>query len=111
MILTTNRVSCFDAAVESRIHLTIDYPALDASSRLLVWRTFAPAAEDQTELRTKLSQEDLAALAIHELNGRQIKNIIKAGRLLAKRRNELLAMDHIDVVLRAKNQKFDKSLE
>jgi hypothetical protein len=34
VFLTTSRISDFDAAFESRIHLTIHYPALDAVSRL-----------------------------------------------------------------------------
>ena len=41
MFLTSNRITAFDPAFESRIHLTIHYPPLDAASRLHIWKTFA----------------------------------------------------------------------
>ena len=40
MFLTTNRVQTFDAAFQSRIHISIEYPELDAKSRKQVWTSF-----------------------------------------------------------------------
>ena len=40
MFLTTNRVSTFDPAFQSRIHISIDYPELSPESRRKVWETF-----------------------------------------------------------------------
>ena len=40
MFLTTNRVQTFDAAFQSRIHISIDYPELSIESRRTVWENF-----------------------------------------------------------------------
>lgn len=50
MFLTSNRVSDFDPAFESRIHLTIHYPALDVGSRLHVWKVFTQMSELESGL-------------------------------------------------------------
>jgi SpoVK/Ycf46/Vps4 family AAA+-type ATPase len=98
MFLTTNRVSAFDPAFESRIHLTIHYPNLDYTSRLHIWKTFVNTGTDGNSL----SEDDLNELASVELNGRQIKNVAKTARLLATHERTKLAMGHISTVLRIK---------
>ncbi|KAI8415569.1 hypothetical protein FOFC_05194 [Fusarium oxysporum] len=98
MFLTTNRVSAFDPAFESRIHLTIHYPNLDYTSRLHIWRTFVNIGTDGNSL----SEDELDELAGVELNGRQIKNVVKTARLLATHERTQLAMGHISTVLRIK---------
>jgi hypothetical protein len=40
MFLTTNRVSTFDPAFQSRIHISIDYPGLSPENRRKIWNTF-----------------------------------------------------------------------
>jgi len=102
MFLTTNRISDFDAAFESRIHLTIHYPALDTASRLHIWKTFVGMGDSES----LLSDRDLETLAENGINGRQIKNIIKTGRLLAKQQKMPLAMEHIEMVLKVKKGVF-----
>ena len=103
MFLTTNRISDFDAAFESRIHLTIHYPTLDAASRLHIWKTFVRMGDAES----RLTDRDLEALAAkNEINGRQIKNVIKTGRLLSKQQKVPLAMEHIDMVLKVKRGEF-----
>ncbi|KAF5701291.1 TOB3 (member of AAA-ATPase family) [Fusarium mundagurra] len=98
MFLTTNRVSAFDPAFESRIHLTIHYPNLDYTSRLHIWKTFVNIGADGNSL----SEDELDELAGVELNGRQIKNVVKTARLLATHEKTRLAMGHISTVLRIK---------
>ncbi|KAF5717881.1 AAA family ATPase [Fusarium globosum] len=98
MFLTTNRVSAFDPAFESRIHLTIHYPNLDYTSRLHIWKTFVNIGDDGSSL----SEDELDELAGVELNGRQIKNVVKTARLLATHEKTQLAMSHISTVLRIK---------
>ncbi|KAI1868204.1 hypothetical protein JX265_007027 [Neoarthrinium moseri] len=95
MFLTTNRVASFDPAFESRIHLTIDYPRLDFADRLHIWRTFVSSSSAVVE-------EELEGLSRIELNGRQIKNVVKTARLLAARERGPLALEHIETVLRVK---------
>ncbi|KAL9570764.1 hypothetical protein ACKAV7_005101 [Fusarium commune] len=98
MFLTTNRVSAFDPAFESRIHLTIHYPNLDYTSRLHIWKTFVNIGTDGNSI----SEDELDELANVELNGRQIKNVVKTARLLATHERTQLAMGHISTVLRIK---------
>ena len=102
MFLTSNRIHDFDTAFESRIHLTIHYPALDIPSRLHVWKTFIQMGD----LETRLGDKDLKTLAKIEVNGRQIKNIIKTARLLSKQEKAPLAMKHVEMVLKVKKGSF-----
>ena len=102
MFLTTNRVNAFDPAFESRIHLSIDFPKLDFDSRLHVWRTFVRPKNTESKYTSNIGDEDLKQLAIAELNGRQIKNVVKTARLLAASEQKYLEIDHIEAVLRVK---------
>lgn len=102
MFLTTNRIDAFDPAFESRIHLTIQFPKLDLESRLHVWRTFVRPKSTSAKYASVVGDDDLRQLAIRELNGRQIKNIVKTARLLAASEKRSLEMDHIEAVLRVK---------
>ncbi|OBT87648.1 hypothetical protein VE02_02685 [Pseudogymnoascus sp. 03VT05] len=102
MFLTSNRISDFDPAFESRIHLTVHYPALDTASRLHIWNTFVRMGNSDS----RLSDKDLATLAKNEINGRQIKNIIKTGRLLSKQQKVPLGMEHVEMVLKVKRGDF-----
>jgi hypothetical protein len=102
MFLTSNRISDFDAAFESRIHLTIHYPTLDTTSRLHIWTTFARMGNSES----RLSDRDLETLAKNEINGREIKNIIKTARLLSKQQKVPLAIEHVEMVLKVKKGEF-----
>ncbi|KAF4839677.1 26S proteasome regulatory subunit 4-like protein A [Colletotrichum siamense] len=110
MLLTTNRVEAFDPAFESRIHLTINYPALDFDSRLHVWKVFIDRrkADESGALEPRqfrLEEEDFKALAKLELNGREIKNVVKTASLLALRDGAPLGMEHVRAVLRVRRGK------
>ena len=102
MFLTSNRINDFDTAFESRIHLTIHYPPLDTPSRLHVWKTFVQMGEQES----RLIDSDLETLAKIEVNGRQIKNIVKTARLLSKQEKAPLAMEHVEMVLSVKKGSF-----
>ncbi|KAK0652404.1 hypothetical protein B0T16DRAFT_454774 [Cercophora newfieldiana] len=105
MFLTTNRVTAFDAAFESRIHLTINYEPLDFNSRRYVWETFlrsAPGGAPGSDA-CMLSEDDFKALAEHKLNGRQIKNIVKTAWLLAKQSKKPLTLENLQTVLKVKS--------
>ncbi|KAI8190769.1 hypothetical protein KHU50_000394 [Colletotrichum sp. SAR 10_65] len=110
MLLTTNRVESFDPAFESRIHLTINYPALDFDSRLHVWKVFidrrkADGSGALEPRQFRLEEEDFKALAKLELNGREIKNVVKTASLLAVRDGAPLGMEHVRAVLRVRRGK------
>ncbi|KAI8222908.1 ATP-dependent zinc metalloprotease FtsH [Colletotrichum sp. SAR 10_96] len=110
MLLTTNRVEAFDPAFESRIHLTINYPALDFDSRLHVWKVFINRRKvDESGAleprQSRLEDEDFKALAKLELNGREIKNVVKTASLLAVRNGAPLGIEHVRAVLRVRRGK------
>ncbi|KAI1124036.1 P-loop containing nucleoside triphosphate hydrolase protein [Nemania abortiva] len=104
LFLTTNRVEAFDPAFESRIHLTINYPKLDLESRLHIWRTFLKVAsmESGSGDGGGISEAELMQIARVELNGRQIKNVVKTARLLAAQEKSTLKFDHLQTVTKVK---------
>lgn len=79
LFLTTNRVSTFDDAFKSRIHIPIRYTDLSASSRMQIWRNFCSKIPGGVNI----SDKEYEKLAEDDLNGRQIKNVIKAAESLA----------------------------
>ncbi|KAF8849072.1 P-loop containing nucleoside triphosphate hydrolase protein [Acephala macrosclerotiorum] len=82
LILTTNRVGTIDAAFKSRIHLCLTYPPLSAKARSGLWKTFilkATASEHPCWLDTKF----LKKVSAKEINGREIKNIVRVAHALA----------------------------
>ncbi|KAI1431677.1 P-loop containing nucleoside triphosphate hydrolase protein [Xylaria sp. CBS 124048] len=80
LFLTTNRVNTFDDAFRSRIHIPIRYTDLSPSSRMQIWRNFC----DRVPGGVDIDEAGFRTLAEHELNGRQIKNVIKAAESLAE---------------------------
>ena len=136
MFLTTNRVTTFDPAFHSRIHISLDYQELSIDSRLTVWKNFLkqhnvsqaasrerPPKTPSSAIKTKMSDDSdkseeeqrkeheartrphsitdrqLDQLALMNMNGRQIKNILKTAQLLASRKGESLKHSHISTVL------------
>ena len=109
MFLTTNRMSTFDPAFQSRIHLSITYPELDRQSRRYIWQTFlrprpGTMKEDEvspssTALASEVTEQEIDILSAFRLNGREIKNTIKTARLLANSKEAQLKMEHIRTVL------------
>jgi hypothetical protein len=92
LFLTTNRWDVLDHAVLSRVMLKLDYPDLDATARAAVWRTMLTAAG------LELTDGTLEELAQTEINGRQIRNLVRltkilypAGRVALPQLREVLA--------------------
>jgi len=79
LFLTTNRVSTFDDAFKSRIHIPIRYTELTVESRMQIWRNFCNDVPGGVDI----DEKGLRRLAEIDLNGRQIKNAIKAAEGLA----------------------------
>jgi len=67
MFLTTNRVQTFDAAFQSRIHISLEYPELDAKSRKTVWQNF-------------LNQHDIAQQNARERPPKALPSAAKAAK-------------------------------
>lgn len=95
LFLTTNRVSNMDAAFKSRIHVFMAYPDLTSSSRRQIWKNFLTLSKQQNEI----SEKDLDELAEIELNGRQIKNVLKMAFLISVRKRSALKKEFVETVL------------
>ncbi|KAK3392743.1 hypothetical protein B0H63DRAFT_498314 [Podospora didyma] len=79
LFLTTNRVATFDEAFKSHIHIPLRYTNLSLDSRTQIWRNFCKMVPGGVDI----DEKGLAKLAELDLNGRQIKNAIKAAESLA----------------------------
>lgn len=92
--MTTNRLQEFDEAFESRIHLRLNYKPLDSVRRTTIWKhLLEPLPGTSWELAT------LQRLGnTYRLNGRAIKNLIKAALALAEDRDEALSEAHLSTV-------------
>lgn len=88
LFLTTNRVRRLDPAVESRVTVSLRYEPLSREARGQVWRNLGMRILGQ-----RVSEEmDYEALSVHELNGRQIKNVIRLAVALSME----MKMDRVD---------------
>ena len=97
LFLTTNRVDNIDAAFQSRIHISMQYGELSTSSRRHVWVNFLNASSKGK--KHMFSEGDLDKLANYEMNGREIKNVLKTAQLLASKKGNGLSYEHVESVL------------
>jgi hypothetical protein len=93
LFLTTNRVKNMDPAFQSRIHISMEYPGLDKMARMQVWTNFLKMIDNE------LSETEMDLLANVEINGRQIKNVLKTSGLLARHKGTKLRYEHLKTVL------------
>ncbi|KAF2663918.1 P-loop containing nucleoside triphosphate hydrolase protein [Microthyrium microscopicum] len=96
LFLTTNRVENIDAAFESRIHLSLQYDDLSTDSRRHVWKTFLARCGEGSDF----TEDRINQLAEYKLNGRQIKNVLKAAQLLASDKGALLSFAEVNTVMK-----------
>ena len=97
LFLTTNRVDNIDAAFQSRIHISMQYGELSTSSRRHVWVNFLNASSKGR--KHMFSEGDLDKLASYEMNGREIKNVLKTAQLLASKKGNVLSCKDVESVL------------
>ncbi|RDA92171.1 hypothetical protein CP533_5583 [Ophiocordyceps camponoti-saundersi (nom. inval.)] len=110
LFLTTNRVETFDEAFQSRIHIALRYDALDGKARKTIFNMFIQRIKALGRLEVQpFAEEDVDELARHELNGREIKNVMGSAQDLAVSRGETFSMRHIRKVLDV-HAKFGRDL-
>jgi len=85
MILTTNRITAIDIAVQSRIHLAIRYDDLTREQKQSVFKIFL----DQLKPESIKDKESILAFinewgSEYKLNGRQIRNVMSSALSLAR---------------------------
>ncbi|KAK6863622.1 hypothetical protein PG995_000150 [Apiospora arundinis] len=140
LILTSNRVGTFDEAFKSRILLSLHYENLSEGQRTKIWKNMFRRLEDigsgsgshedsvpvtEPGSRKRKARDDepntvgidfdevncyITELAKHELNGRQIRNVITTARQLATFRNTPMRYEHLQHVISVSG-KFDTYLK
>jgi SpoVK/Ycf46/Vps4 family AAA+-type ATPase len=111
LILTSNRVSTFDDAFQSRIHVALRYEELGLQAKKKVWKMFLDKVRAmESGEAPPFKEEDLTTLARNNLNGRQIKNAVRTAQALAVNEKQMLAMHHIKRVLEVA-ESFDRDLK
>lgn len=101
LFLTTNRVKNIDKAFYSRISIGLRFGEANAEKRAKIWTNLTAAA--------KVEDLDIAALAEHDLNGRQIKNVIKLAIKLARAKGGVVDNELINnVIARTSNFSNDE---
>lgn len=100
LFLTTNRLAEIDEAFHSRIHVSLQYTGLSKESRKHIWKTFVGDNKGITD-------SNLDTLSEVDLNGRQIKNMLKTAQMLARHRGAdgRLGMEHIQTVMAIERRK------
>lgn len=100
LFLTTNRVETFDSAFVSRIHLSLRFQNLTTKAKRTVWRLFIERVRSQENMEVApISEQDYNDLSRREVNGRQIKNLVRAAQALAVHEEKPLSMVHIKRVI------------
>ncbi|KAJ5156611.1 hypothetical protein N7492_009414 [Penicillium capsulatum] len=101
LFLTTNRAENIDPAFESRVHVSLAYSPLNFDSRRHIWAQFL----DRTANTAQLTDAQIDCLAEVDLNGRQIKNLLKTAGLLAWSQEQEMGFKHIETVLGLRESK------
>jgi hypothetical protein len=78
IFLTTNRITDFDKALFSRVHITIKYEPLVPNQRLFIWESMTK------QTNCDLDGSDFERLSRIPLDGRTIKNILRVASLHVK---------------------------
>ncbi|KAI0132615.1 hypothetical protein BJ170DRAFT_255061 [Xylariales sp. AK1849] len=101
LFLTTNRISSIDHAFQSRVDLFLPYRDLTIEARRQVWENFIDrAGRDKFEI----DEESLQKLSHLNLNGREIKNLIKSAQLLSLKSGGKVPMDRLYMLADKRNQ-------
>lgn len=124
MFLTTNRVDSFDPAFSSRISIAIGYEPLDYKTRVKVWDSLLRTAgvdaralmtatatpnngqaendqddddveEDAKRDGKKQKIETMADIMALDLNGREIRGVIRVAQTMAVAQNSALSVAHL----------------
>ncbi|KAK0628680.1 P-loop containing nucleoside triphosphate hydrolase protein [Bombardia bombarda] len=101
LFLTTNRLQAFDEAVLSRVHLASRYEPLKLEARVAVWKYFVDQVRTKHG-RPAFSRDVIASLAKHEINGREIRNIVFLAQSMAEYEEEVMSEKHLKASITAK---------
>lgn len=104
LILTSNRVGTFDEAFRSRIHIALHYEDLNLRSRKQIWLNFLSRLEGTEEgENVEVIIDRVDELAVHKLNGREIRNALSTARQLASHVGEKMRWEHMELAIKTAN--------
>lgn len=113
VFLTTNRLGTIDAAFQSRVSLGIKYGPLLIEQREQIWRNLLDRlGPSEIEGRQEI-MSCIDAIKQWELNGRQIRNVLRMAQLLAfteQGRRGALRFRHIER-MKDQTQNFEQYFE
>lgn len=92
LFLTTNRISTFDEAFLSRIHVALHYTELGTPTKIQIWHSFLKKAG---VAEGRIPDELVEKLAERNVNGRQIKNACRTATSLARSRGVEMQYGHL----------------
>ena len=119
LFLTTNRVTTFDEAIASRVHLPLRYDNLDQLARRQVWEGLLERAKTRKG-GAVYTAKNIEELAERHLNGRevrefifgqveanrcQIKNAVLTAQALAAHEASRIRLSHLEKAM-AFNKQF-----
>ncbi|KAI0329766.1 P-loop containing nucleoside triphosphate hydrolase protein [Cubamyces sp. BRFM 1775] len=118
LFLTTNRITAFDPAFLSRIHVALHFGELSLDARVHVWRAFlrkagvnligsksSSSSASSASGPSSVEEDELVRrLGTRDVNGRQIKNACRTAQSLAYSRGEPLAVGHLEETLDAMDE-------
>ncbi|KAK2752220.1 hypothetical protein FQN54_008152 [Arachnomyces sp. PD_36] len=104
LFLTTNRVTEFDEAILSRIHLKVKYGNLTKDARQEIWEYFLSKARTG-DGPSIVGKRDLERLGSMTLNGRDIKNLTSIAHALATFDKTQMTYQHLEKAAKS-NDKF-----
>lgn len=107
LFLTSNRVATFDDAFKSRIHVPLKYSSLTMESRKQVWQNFLGKMGDEV---VEMDDEGYNSLAQADINGRQIKNVIRTAKSLAQFHGQKLDRKKLEQVIQIQME-FERDLD
>jgi ATPase family associated with various cellular activities (AAA) len=93
LFLTTNRVKNIDPAFYSRISVALKFDGGSLDKRKKIWTNLLAVS------KVDISQDKIDSLANHEINGRQIKNIIRLSQTLALDDNRAVTYEDLNRVV------------
>lgn len=100
LFMTTNRVRTFDDAFKSRIHVPLKYEDLPKSSRVKIWKNFIEKVrKDENGVDVEMDDAGFDKLAESQLNGRQIKNVVRTAKSLVGYKGGKLDLDALSKVV------------
>jgi SpoVK/Ycf46/Vps4 family AAA+-type ATPase len=108
MFLTTNRDTDIDEAIDSRIHIRLQYDALGTNDRARIWETQLKKDKFPLDWNRQVFN-DLGRE--YEINGREIQNLAHIAKRLSLQRKEPLTLGTIKAIYAMRQKLTSNNVE